>query len=395
MTTRRGSHVRPRPPSSGRSQPVKVAAPDRRRVRSYRGLDARRKRPPLATRTLLAVTVVVLASAAFLAASGGMGPILRSLGNGFAGAFGHLTATPLPSATAFIPTDSPRIASPVQPYTNVKIVDLAVSVPVEVVGDPGAKVRIYLALEGLEASAVVDKPVGTTSTMIIPFELTKGRNAISATLWRGDEESEPSPIVTYILDQDPPKITVTSPKSGSAIDTPDVTIKGTTQAGTSLVVLNAGNGTSISSLAAKDGTFEFGLPLAPGTNQVTITGTDPAGNVGKTTLKLIQGSAKMSVRLSASSYRISVAHHPAQLQLVVLVTDPSGSALAGAHAFFTIQIPGLAPISNELVTGADGRAVFTTPLVGQLTTGGGLGTVLVTSDLYGSSTDRVTLTFVK
>lgn len=395
MTTRRGSHVRPRPPSSGRSQPVKVAAPDRRRVRTYRGLDARRKRPPLATRTVLMLSVVVLAGAAFLVASGGIGPVLSALGAGFANAFGHLTATPLPSATELIVTDSPRIASPAQPYTNQAIVELRVSVPAEVVGDPGAKVRVYLALEGLEPAPVIDQRVGTTSTMTIPFELTAGRNDITATLFRGTEESEQSPIVTYILDQDPPKITVTSPKGGAAIDSPDVTIKGTTQAGTSLVALNAGNGTSISSVAAKDGTFEFGLPLGPGTNQITITGTDPAGNVGKTTLKLIQGSSKMGVRLTASSYRISVAKHPGSIQLVVLVTDPSGSALPGARAFFTLQIPGLGPISNELTTGADGRAVFTTPLVGPLTTGGGLGTVLVTSDGYGSSTDRVTLTFVK
>lgn len=395
MTNHRGSHVRPRPPSSGRSQPVKVAAPDRRRVRTYRGLDARRKRPPLVTRSLLAVSMVVLASAAFIVASGGMGPVLSTLGTGIGNAFGHLTATPLPTATELIQTDSPRIASPEQPYTSQQLIELKVSVPAEVVGDPGAKVRVYLALEGLEPAAVVDQQVGTTSTMTIPFELTKGRNDISATLFRGDQESEPSPIVTYILDQDPPKITVTSPKGGSAVDTPDVTVKGTTQAGTSLVALNDGNGTSIASVAAKDGTFEFGLPLAPGTNQITITGTDPAGNVGKTTLKLIAGSAKMGVRLTASSYRISVSKHPAALQLVVLVTDPSGSALPGARAFFTIQIPGLAPISNELVTGADGRAVFTTPLVGSLVTGGGLGTVLVTSDVYGTSTDRVTLTFVK
>ncbi|MEO8272771.1 MAG: hypothetical protein ABI620_01725 [Chloroflexota bacterium] len=395
MTTRRGSHVRPRPPSSGRSQPVKVAAPDRRRVRAYRGLDARKQRPPLVTRTVLLMAVVVLAGAAFLAASGGIGPLLSTLGSGFSSAFGRLTATPVPTATDAIPTDSPRIASPAQPYTNVAEIELLVSVPVEVAGDSASRVRIYLALEGLEPKAVVEQAVGTTSTMRIPFELTKGRNDISATLFRGDEESEQSPIVTYILDQDPPKIVVTSPKSGAAVDSADVTVKGTTQAGTSLVALNAGNGTSIASIAGKDGKFEFGLPLAPGTNQITITGTDPAGNVGKTTLKLIQGSSKMGVRLSASAYRISVAKHPASLQLVVLVTDPSGSALRGARAFFTIQIPGLAPISNELITGADGRAVFTTPLVGTLTTGGGLGTVLVTSDLYGTSTDRVTLTFVK
>lgn len=395
MTTRRGSHVRPRPPSSGRTQPVKVAAPDRRRVRQHRGLDARRKQPPLATRSLLAISVVALAAAAFLVASGGIGPVLSSLGSGIGSAFGRLTATPVPSATELIPTDSPRIASPAQPYTNVAMVELTVSVPQEVVGDPAAKVRIYLALEGLEPAPVVDVPVGTTSRMIVPFDLTPGRNDISATLFRGEDESDQSPIVTYILDQDPPKITVTSPKNGAAVDTFEVTVKGTTQASTSLVAVNKGNGTSIASVAAKDGTFQFGMVLAAGTNEITITGTDPAGNVGKSTLKVLQGSKEMQVRLTASSYRISVSKHPASIQLVVLVTDPSGKPLAGASAFFTLQIPGLAPISNGLVTSSDGRAVFTTPLVGQLQKGGGLGTVLVSSDLYGTSTDRVNLTFVK
>jgi hypothetical protein len=254
---------------------------------------------------------------------------------------------------------------------------------------------VYLALEGLEAAPVVDIPVGTTSRMTVPFELTPGRNDISATLFRGNTESEQSPIVTWILDQDPPKITVTSPKNGAAITIPEVTVKGSTQANTTLIARNDGNGTSISGVAARDGSFEFGLPLAPGSNEILITGTDPAGNVGETTLTLIQGSDDMTVRLSASTYRISVAKHPNSLQLVVLVTDPAGLPLADATAFFTLQLPGLAPISNQLVTSIDGRAVFTTPLVGTLATGGGIGTVLVTHDLYGQGTDRVTFTFVK
>jgi hypothetical protein len=231
--------------------------------------------------------------------------------------------------------------------------------------------------------------------MTIPVELTDGRNDITATLFRGEHESAPSPIVTYFLDREEPKITVSSPKNGSVVDLPDVTIKGTTQPGTSLVALNEENGTSISSLAAKDGTFEFGMLLAPGTNTIKITGTDPAGNTGTTTLKLLQGSKEMGVRLTASSYRLSISKLPASIQLSVLVTDPAGQPLAGASAFFTLQIPGLAPISNQLVTGPDGRAVFTTPLVGKISEGGGLGTVLVTSSLYGQSSDRVTLTFVK
>jgi hypothetical protein len=398
MPSRRSSsHVRPRPPSRGRptTQPVKVAAPDRRRVRQHQGMDARRPRAPLATRTLLWLSIAGLAIAVFVFASGGIGPVLNSLAGSFGNAIGRLTATPLPSATTPPPADAPSIASPEQPYTNQPEIALAVTVPQEAVGDPTAKILVYLALEGLDPAPIVYVPVGTTSRITVPFQLTDGRNDITATLFRGEEESEPSPLVTWYLDREAPKITVKSPKNGSAVDVPDVTIKGTTQAGTSLVAVNGANGTSISSLAAKDGTFEFGMLLAAGTNQITITGTDPAGNTGETKLKLIQGSKEMGVRLTASSYRISVSKPPASIQLSVLVTDPSGAPLAGASAFFTFQIPGLAPISNAVVTGADGRAVFTTPLIGKITAGGGLGTVLVTSELYGSSSDRVTLTFVK
>jgi hypothetical protein len=103
----------------------------------------------------------------------------------------------------------------------------------------------------------------------------------------------------------------------------------------------------------------------------------------------------MRVRLSASLYTISVAHHPGSLQLTVAVNTPSGDPLVNARAFFTLQIPGLAPISNELMTGGDGRISFTTPLVGTLEKGTGIATVLVTDDTYGEATDRITLTFVK
>jgi hypothetical protein len=270
-----------------------------------------------------------------------------------------------------------------------------VSVPVAVLGDPTAKVRIYLALEGLKAAPVLDIPVGSTSRMVVPFTLTEGRNDITATLFRGSQESEHSPSVTWFLDLTPPKISIASPKDGASIDTPDATIKGSTQAGSTVIARNPGNNASITAVAGRDGSFELELPLVAGDNQIAISATDPAGNTADKTLKLTQGSTKLRVRLTASLYTISIAHHPGSLQLTVLVSTPSGDPLAGAQAFFTLQIPGLAPISNQLVTGADGRAVFTTPLVGTLQKGGGAATVLITDETYGNDTDRITLTFVK
>jgi hypothetical protein len=397
MSSRRSKHVRPRPASTGRPklQPIKAPAPDRRRVRAHPGISSRRRRTPVVVRTALVLAVVLLAGGVFLVASGGIGAGLTALAGGFNTAFNRLVATPVPTSTDLPPTDSPRIAGPGQPYTNQASVDLDVSVPVASLGDPNAKVRIYVALEGLEAAPLVDVPVGTTSRMIVPVTLTEGRNDISATLFRGDDESEHSPIVTWFLDLTPPKISISSPKDGSSVDTPNATIKGSTQAGSTIIVRNPANNASITALAARDGSFEIALPLVPGDNQVVIDVTDPAGNTAEKTLKLKQGSTDMRVRLTASLYQISVRHHPSSLQLTVLVTTPKGDPLPGARAFFTLQIPGLAPISNELFTGIDGRARFTTPLVGTLQKGNGTATVLVSQDTYGEATDRVTLTFVR
>jgi hypothetical protein len=397
MSSRRSQHVRPRPASSGRPklQPIKAAAPDRRRVRAHPGISSRRRRTPLVIRTALVMAVVLLAGGVFLLASGGIGAGLTALAGGFNDAFNRLVATAVPTSTDLPPSDSPRIASPEQPYTNQASVSLDISVPVASVGDPTAKVRIYVALEGLEAAPLVDVPVGTTSRMVVPITLTEGRNDISATLFRGENESERSPSITWFLDLTPPKISIGSPKDGASINTPNATIKGTTQAGSTIIVRNPANNASITALAARDGTFEISLPLVPGDNQIEIDATDPAGNTAQKTLKLTQGSTDMRVRLTASLYQISISHHPSSLQLTVLVTTPKGDPLPGARAFFTLQIPGLAPISNELFTGIDGRARFTTPLVGQIQKGNGNATVLVSQDTYGEGTDRITLTFVK
>ena len=397
MPSSRSRHVRPRAASTGRPklQPIKASAPDRRRVRQHPGLSARRQRTPLVIRTGLVLTVVLLAGFVFVLASGGIGTGLTALAGGFNNAWNRLVATPVPTAIDLPPTDSPRIAAPDQPYTNQASIDLDVAVPVAALGDPNAFVRVYLALEGLEATPLVDVPVGTTSRMVIPFTLTEGRNDISATLFRGENESEHSPIVTWFLDLTPPKISISSPKDGSSVDTPNATIKGSTQAGSTLVVRNPANSAWITALAARDGSFEVALPLVAGANAITITATDPAGNTAEKTLNLKQGNTKMRVRLTASLYQVSVSRHPPSFQLTVLVTDPKGKPLPGAKAFFTLQIPGLAPISNQLYTGVDGRARFTTSLVGQLQKGTGQGTVLVTHDVYGQSTDRITLTFVK
>jgi len=397
MPTRRDrvSHVRPRQETRSRpSETARIKAPDPYRVRRYRGIDARRRRVAEPARFGLALAVVLVGLLALFTAGGAIGPLAAAFGHGLEGFVGALAFTPEPASSEPVATVSPIIATPENPYTNQPSVELRVTIPADVVGNDSAKVRVYLALEGLTPSPIADVPVGSTTRLTALVDLTPGRNDVSATVIRDGVESEQSPVVTYYYDQEPPAITLSEPADGATIEGETVTLTGATEPASNLVARNEANGASVTALAGADGGFTMSLPLAAGPNGIRIDATDPAGNAGNLVISVRQGSGTMAANLTASAYRISAGAPPPPLQLTVLVTDPNGSALEGAKAYFTLQVPGLAPISNELVTGADGRAVFTAPLVGAISAGAGAGTVLVSHDQYGQATGKVTLTFV-
>ncbi len=398
MTSPRGrtSHVRPRPPSTGRPSPsVRNVRPKATRVRQHRGLEARRRRLPIPTRLLLILSVVALGGAVFLTATGGIGPLVSALGAGFSSALGRLTATPLPTQQIVVATGAPVIAPPDSAYTNQATVPLKVVIPADVVGLADAKVKLYVALQGLDPAPIQEVPVGSAVSITMQAQLTKGRNDFTATIDRSGVESDMSAVVTLFLDQDPPKITVKSPKNGSTVTDPQLTLKGTTEPQATIIGRNDANGATVTVTALPDGTFTVILALEPGTNAIHLDTTDLAGNQSVTDLSYVAGSGKLTVNLTASRYQISVSHPPGSLQLTVTVTDSTGAPLAGASAAFTLQLPGLAPISGTAVTGADGRATFTTPLVGKLQVGNGQATVLVTHPVYGQTTDHVALLFIK
>lgn len=332
--------------------------------------------------------------AVYLSATGGIGPLVASLGTSFSDAFSKLIATPNPSPSEVVATDAPIIAPPGQPYTNSATATLHVTVPVDVAGTT-ATVRVYVALQGLSLTPVDDVPVGSTTQLQVQVDLAKGRNDFTATIVRNGVESPEAPVVTIVLDQDPPKITITSPKDGASISDSSVTIVGTTQAGSDVLAQNGANGSSVTGTADSGGKFSLTLPLDQGSNAIQIRATDPAGNQTTMTLTVKQGSGELQASLHASKYTISISHLPTYLQVWVVVTDPTGAPLVGASASFVVQIPGLGPISNTLITDANGRAVFTINVVSKPTTGNGLATVVVSYENFATATDNVPLTFIK
>jgi len=226
----------------------------------------------------LLAAVAVLGVTVLYVGVGGLGGVVGGISASLAGFVTSITAAPTPRPSVVSISDPPTLQQPAEPYTAEATVDLIVTVPSDVVGDPNSRLRVYLALKDQAPTPIQEAPLSVTAQTVIPVELTKGINDFSVTIVGPGGESDPSPVVRYVLDQAPAKVTIYSPEEGSVVNGPTVEINGKTQARSTLIARNAANGASVNGAAATDGLFTLSLPISTGTNEITITATDLAGN---------------------------------------------------------------------------------------------------------------------
>jgi hypothetical protein len=221
--------------------------------------------------------------------------------------------------------------------------------------------------------------------------LQPGRNDFSATVVGPGGESETSPIVTYVLDTTKPTLAISSPKDKATVSGTSVTIVGRTQGTSTLSARNEANGRTAIGVAAGTGSFQVVLPLADGTNAISVTATDPAGNAATAVLTVRRGTGQLKVALHASAYQISAKQLPLMLKLSAVATDPGGKSLAGRDITFTLSILGVPPITGQGATDASGVAVFQTSIPAGATPGSGSCTAFLTTPEYGNASDRVVI----
>ncbi len=399
MTTRRDqrqTHVRPRPPSNGRPAPVKVKprAPVPARLAGHRPID-RGGGLPLVFRVGLLLAVLALGAGVLYLGMGGLGHVVGGIGSTVGGFVEGVTSTPTPKASIALLSDSPSLEQPTEPYTTEPTADLAVTVPAALVGLPDYHIRVYLTLPDQQPTAIQEVPVADATKTIIPVELTDGINDFTVTVVGPGGESIPSLVVRYILDNTPPKITITSPKNNATVNRAAVVIKGKTQARATLLARNDANGSSIAGTAEADGTFTLSLALSSGINKITISGTDPAGNVSEVSINVTRGTGKLTVALRASDYQIRRSRLPEPVTLFATATDPDGKALVGADVTFTLSMPGIPTITIDGKTSASGTASFRTTIPKGADIGQGSATVLVSSGEFGSTEDFTVISIVK
>jgi hypothetical protein len=374
---------------------VKPRAPASTRLAGHRPIK-RGGGLPWLVRIALIAAVLALGVGILYVGVRGLGAVVGGVGSTLSGFVQGVTSTPTPKPAVVAISDAPSIEQPTEPYTSNAAVDLVVTVPAALIGETTHRIRLYLALPDQEAAAIQEVPIADTAkTVIAGIQLTDGVNDFSATITGPGGESDHSAVVRYIFDDAPPKITITSPKANAIVNSKAVTIKGKTQARTTLLARNEANGSSVAGTAESDGTFSLSVALATGTNKITISGTDPAGNVAAATVSVRRGSGKLTVVLNASTYRIKRSRLPEPVTLFATVTDPDGQALAGANVTFTLAIPGMQIVRMDGTTGVDGRASFKTSVPKGANIGQGSAAVLVTTRDFGSAQDYTVITIVK
>jgi len=345
----------------------------------------------------MGLAVVALGAGVLYVAVGGLRTVAGGLGSSLSGFVERVVATPTPTPTQEIASDAPLLEAPAEPYTNSSKVDLVVTVPAAVVGSTERRIRVYVQLQDQDPTLVSEVPVAETGAKnIIPMELEKGINDFYVSIIGPGGESDRTPVVRYVLDTSKPKITVTAPKANAKVNRKSVDITGKVQARSTLIARNADNDSSITATAEGDGTFKLAMALKTGLNHITITATDPAGNVGEKAITIRRGTGKLSAAISASDYRISRKSLPTGIRLVCAVTDPDGNALKGADVTITLSIPGISTITSDGTSSTSGRYTFETtiPKTG-VDPGSGNATCLVNADGLGSTQDFTGITITK
>jgi hypothetical protein len=312
-------------------------------------------------------------------AAGFVGGIASAFGD----AIGHITsqapATPPPSGIAL---STPVIDTPPDDgYTNQAAVFIQGSVPGETVGKKGYSVRVYILVKGGGQRQVADVPVGTTTRFTTgTLTLLDGSNSFVATLVAPTGEGQPSPVITYILDTAPPKISVGSPASGVKVTTSSVSVSGTVDAGSTITIRNeqAVGGAISNQTVGADGKFKLTVPVVAGANTIDLMATDQAGNSAQTSLTVNRDYGQLAAHLAVTPTKFASSSETV-LKLTLRATSLNGGPLANAKATFTVTIVGLGPIvSPELTTDATGTATWQVTISGA-SPGIGQTSVLVTS----------------
>lgn len=277
--------------------------------------------------------------------------------------------------TLFLPLPGIAIDAP----TNGTLTAVAAIEVQGTVDDPGATVEVA----GLPATVVGN------SWVVPSLPLNEGGNLLTAVASKGNRVGTAS--IQVFRDSTPPRLHVTTPTDGAVVTTPQVIVTGlvndlvvgTVEAEQATVTVNG-----IAAQVANRNFIAPDVPLAAGSNTLTVKATDRAGNVETASLQVSfePPGAGAHLAVVGGGHQTAVIGEELPLPLEVVLTDNAGAPIPSRTVIFKV-IGSNGQLSTDLQPPARSLAV-TTNAQGRAAARWALGT------RAGAGRDRVTASVV-
>ena len=341
---RRSSSKPPRRGLPGRSEgytpPYQVASASQRPKATSRSVGG-----TITTALSTFITLFVIAGAIGLAAVAL--PFITSIGG---------SGSPTPPPTSLEP-GRPTLTEPSEPITSASTITISGTLPQDLLEKSDGIIRIIITRE--DGSVITGAEITMPKTAgfdVARIPLSAGSNVIEAVAVLNGIEGERSASITVVRDTTPPALTITTPTPGEIMNGGSVAVTGKTDKDVEVQVRNETTGTIESGRSTTQGAFSIGITLRDGTNLLTITATDGAGN---------QSSKSVEISTSASVGRISIILNPGTIilanrkdfRITATATDSTGAPAANARVCMYVSATGAEPSTPVCVTSdVNGRA---------------------------------------
>jgi len=278
------------------------------------------------------ITLFVIAGAIGLAAIAL--PFITSIGSSG-------SPTPPPST---VESGRPTLSEPSEPITAAASMTVSGTLPQDLLEKSDAIIRIIITREdGSEITGAEINMPKTAGFDVAQIPLSAGTNVIEAVVVINGVEGTRSAPITIVRDTTAPALTVSAPTPGEIMNGDAVTVTGKTDKDIDVQVRNETTGTIESGRSTAKGAFSISITLRDGTNVLTITATDGAGN---------QTSKSVEISTSASVGRISIILNPGTIilskkpiafRITATATDSTGAPAANVRVCMYVTAPNAAP----------------------------------------------------
>jgi hypothetical protein len=266
----------------------------------------------------LAVALLVLAGGAIVFAGGALdAPGGRQPGS---------SAVPLPA---------PQIIAPEHALTRDATIDLTLLRPTGL--DAAKDYTLRITVNG---DTERERPLpGQEQFVVAGIALTEGENSIRAALVGKDGVGAMSVATTITRDTTAPVIRVTRPEPDAIVYSDTFEVRGRTEAGATLDLVDVTSGAALGAAVDSDGRFSAQLTLTLGDNPLLLTSRDLAGNTASTRIVIKRADSHAAVTLTVSDDRLKAEDLPQRLVATVFIQDERGQPVDGAAVTFSVSPP--------------------------------------------------------